>query len=219
MTHASRGSFSGDALAPTCLPAVPGGRPGVPEDGLIRSLSPGSGVTPHTVAPRCSGPRPAPEPWPPSRRKATMPMLADRVDYVIGIDCHKERHVAAIADGLGSLKASLSVSSDADGYRTLVKWADKNASGRRVWAIEGAGSYGAGLTDWLAEKDEWMVEGDRPKRPKRKSGIKSDEVDALRAAKDALAAQPLAEPRRRGGVESPRGPHNHRPHALPAKPP
>ncbi len=131
-----------------------------------------------------------------------MPMLADRVDYVIGIDCHKERHVAAIADGLGSLKASLSVTTDADGYRTLVKWADKNAGGRRVWAIEGAGSYGAGLTDWLASREEWMVEVDRPKRPKRKAGIKSDEVDALRAAKDALAAKRLAEPRRRGGLEA-----------------
>jgi transposase len=131
-----------------------------------------------------------------------MPMLADRVDYVIGIDCHKDRHVAAIADRLGGLKATLNVTSDADGYRSLLKWADKNARGRRVWAIEGAGSYGAGLTDWLAEKDEWMVEVDRPKRPKRKAGIKSDEVDALRAAKDALAAKRLAEPRRRGGLEA-----------------
>jgi transposase len=131
-----------------------------------------------------------------------MPMLADQVDYVIGIDCHKERHVAAIADRVGGLKATLNVSSDAEGYRSLLKWADKNARGRRVWAIEGAGSYGAGLTDWLAGKAEWMVEVDRPKRPKRKAGVKSDEVDALRAAKDALAAKRLAEPRRRGGLEA-----------------
>jgi hypothetical protein len=129
-------------------------------------------------------------------------MLADQVDYVIGIDCHKDRHVAAVADRLGGLKATLDVTTDATGYRRLLKWADKNAGGRRVWAIEGAGSYGAGLTDWLAEKAEWMVEVDRPKRPKRKAGIKSDEVDALRAAKDALAAKRLAEPRRRGGLEA-----------------
>ena len=131
-----------------------------------------------------------------------MSMLADRVDYVIGIDCHKERHVAAVADRLGGLQATLSVTSDAQGYRSLLKWADKNAGGRRVWAIEGAGSYGAGLSDWLAEKQERMVEVDRPKRPKRKAGIKSDELDALRAAKDALAAKRLAEPRRRGGLEA-----------------
>lgn len=131
-----------------------------------------------------------------------MPMLADRVDYVIGIDCHKDSHVAAVVDRLGSLKATLSVTTDATGYRSLLKWADQNAQGRRVWAIEGAGSYGAGLTDWLAKKEEWMVEVDRPKRSKRKAGIKSDEVDALRAAKDALAAKRLAEPRRRGGLEA-----------------
>lgn len=131
-----------------------------------------------------------------------MPMLADRVDYVIGIDCHKNNHVAALTDHLGSLKATLSVTTDANGYRSLLKWADQNAHGRRVWAIEGAGSYGAGLTDWLAEKEEWMVEVDRPKRSKRKAGVKSDEVDALRAAKDALTAKRLAEPRRRGGLEA-----------------
>jgi hypothetical protein len=36
-----------------------------------------------------------------------MSMLADRVDYVIGIDCHKDRHVAAVADRLGGLQATL----------------------------------------------------------------------------------------------------------------
>jgi len=34
MTHTSPGSSHGDALFVTCLSAVPGGRPGVPEDGL-----------------------------------------------------------------------------------------------------------------------------------------------------------------------------------------
>jgi len=51
MTQGPPGSSAEDAFPGTCLPAVPGGRPGAPEDGLIRSLSTVGGVTPHRVAP------------------------------------------------------------------------------------------------------------------------------------------------------------------------
>jgi hypothetical protein len=131
-----------------------------------------------------------------------MAMLADRVDYVIGIDCHKNSHTAAITDRLGGLQATLAVNTDASGYRSLVRWARQYACGRRVWAVEGAGSYGAGLTDLLTEQREWVVEVDRPQRSKRKAGVKSDQVDALRAAQDALAAKRQAAPRQRGGLEA-----------------
>jgi len=131
-----------------------------------------------------------------------MPMLADRIDYVIGIDCHKNTHTAAVVDQLGGLLATVTVATNGSGYRELWRWVCRQALGRRVWAVEGAGSYGAALTDLLIEKQEWVVEVDRPKRSKRKAGVKSDSVDALRAAKDALAADHLAEPRQRGELEA-----------------
>jgi transposase len=46
-----------------------------------------------------------------------------------------------------------------------------------------------------------VVEVDRPKRPARRGG-KTDALDAVRAAREALAQQHLAAPRRRGDREA-----------------
>lgn len=47
-----------------------------------------------------------------------------------------------------------------------------------------------------------MVEIDRPKRPARRNGAKSDTLDAYRAAREALARNHLAQPRQRGTREA-----------------
>jgi len=47
-----------------------------------------------------------------------------------------------------------------------------------------------------------VVEIDRPARPARRNGAKSDELDALRAAREALSREHLAQPRRRGDREA-----------------
>ena len=62
-----------------------------------------------------------------------------------------------------------SVPTDAFGYRKLKAFADKHADGTRVWAIEGTGSYGAGLTTSLLEHGEWVVEIASPARPASKN--------------------------------------------------
>ena len=91
---------------------------------------------------------------------------------------------------------------DAMGYRRLVAFADEHAPGRRVWAIEGTGSYGAGLTTHLLERGEWVVEIDRPARPARRNGAKTDDLDAVRAAREALTREHLAGPRAGGDREA-----------------
>ncbi|WP_199853171.1 transposase [Plantactinospora sp. BC1] len=68
-------------------------------------------------------------------------------------------------------------------------------SGLRAWAVEGTGGYGAGLHRHLAGAGELVVELDRPKRPARRAGAKSDPIDAERAARDALARTRLAQPK------------------------
>jgi transposase len=119
-----------------------------------------------------------------------MPMLADRVDVVIGVDTH----TAALVDKTtGGLLARHSIPADADGYDHLRTLASEYP-GRRVWALEGSGSYGAGLARALHAHGEWVVELDRPKRPARRHGAKSDPIDAVRAARDALARPILAQP-------------------------
>jgi transposase len=96
-------------------------------------------------------------------------MLAELVDHVIGVDTHRDTHAAAIVNPAGAVDAHTTLPSDAFGYRRLLRFAHEHAPGRRVWAIEGTGSFGAGLTTFLLEHGEWVVEIDRPKRPARRN--------------------------------------------------
>jgi transposase len=69
-------------------------------------------------------------------------------------------------------------------------------------AVEGTGSYGAGLTVFLQREGELVLEVDRPRRPARRDRAKSDELDAIRAAREALTREHLARPRQRGEREA-----------------
>ena len=131
-----------------------------------------------------------------------MTMLAERIDAVIGVDTHKASHTAAVVTPTGGATAHLTVPSDAVGAKRLLAFARGHVPAQRVWAIEGTGSFGAGLTTYLLEQGEWVVEIDRPKRPARRDGAKSDELDAVRAAREALSREHLAQPRRRGSREA-----------------
>lgn len=123
-----------------------------------------------------------------------MTMLAEIVDVVIGVDTHKHTHTAAVVNTTGAALEHTTETTDPDGYTALVELADRHA-GLRAWAIEGANGYGAGLARFLAERGEWVIELDRPARPARRHGAKSDEIDAVRAAREALAREHLAQPR------------------------
>jgi transposase len=122
-------------------------------------------------------------------------MLTDDVEHVIGADTHKDTHALAFCDRAGGVREELVVAADQAGYRHALEAARVRAPGGRLWAIEGAGSYGRGLTDHLLAEGERVVEVERPKRTRRKGGAKSDPLDAVRAAREAIAARHLAEPR------------------------
>ncbi len=127
-----------------------------------------------------------------------MSMLAEQVEVVIGVDTHKHTHTAAVVTAsTGAAIDELTVSTDPGGYDALVELADRHAT-PRVWAIEGTGSYGVGLASHLAGRGERVIELDRPTRTARRNGAKSDPIDAVRAAREALARPRLAEPRARG---------------------
>jgi transposase len=64
-----------------------------------------------------------------------------------------------------------------------------------VWAIEGTGSYGAGLSRYLADSGERVVEVSCTPRAQRRLAGKDDSLDAARTARAALAAETLALPR------------------------
>ena len=128
-------------------------------------------------------------------------MLCDLVDHVIGVDTHRDTHTAAVvtAPGGGIVDTTTDNTTRA-GYESLLGWAeDLTEAGERVWAIEGAGSYGVGLTRFLQAAGEWVIEIDRPSRPKPRPGqTKTDTDDAVRAGRDALGIDHCAEPRAGG---------------------
>lgn len=131
-----------------------------------------------------------------------MSKLSEVIDFVVGVDTHKSSHTGAVVDVTGAVHATATLPVDAFGYRRLLAFARAHATGRRLWAIEGTGSFGRGLTTFLLEQREWVVEIDRPARPARRNGAKADDLDAVRAAREVLTRQHLAQPRRRGDREA-----------------
>src|SRR5512142_1726373 len=131
-----------------------------------------------------------------------MPMLTGAVAAVLGVDTHRDKHSVAVVEPTGGQLASIELAADAFGYRRMLAFARTHAPGRRAWAIEGTGSFGAGLSTYLLEQGEWVIEIDRPARPARRNGAKSDELDAVRAAREALSREHLAQPRQRGDREA-----------------
>ena len=125
-------------------------------------------------------------------------MLADHVDVVIGVDTHRDTHTAAVVLGAtGAVMEEVTISTDPEGYARLLGRAVEHG-GRRVWSVEGAGAYGAGLARFLTGEGEWVVEADRPHRPARRNGAKTDALDAVRAGREVLSREHLSQPRAAG---------------------
>ena len=124
--------------------------------------------------------------------------LREVVDVIIGVDTHVHTHSAAVIDvHTGGVLDEITVEATADGYAEVVDFADAHAV-LRAWAIEGTGSHGAGLARHLKRHEEVVIELDRPERAKRRNGAKSDPLDAIRAAREALARPRLGTPRSSG---------------------
>ena len=124
--------------------------------------------------------------------------LREVVDVVIGVDTHVHTHSAAVVDAAtGGVLGEITVDATAEGYAELVVFAGEHAT-LRAWAIEGTGGHGAGLSRHLLDLAEIVVELDRPKRAPRRNGAKSDPLDAIRAAREALARTRLGTPRSGG---------------------
>jgi hypothetical protein len=123
-----------------------------------------------------------------------MRMLADELDYVIGVDPHRDTHALAVVDvRSGGVGFEATAVADGEGYASMLRLADQHAPGRRVFAVEGTGSFGAGLARFLISREERVLEVGRLRRG-RQSG-KSDALDAIRAARSVLGQTRPARPR------------------------
>ena len=80
-------------------------------------------------------------------------MLADQLDYVVGVDPHRDSHALAVVHIVsGAVVFEANVAASSDGYAHALKLVDLHAPGRRAFAVEGSGSFGAGLTRWKRKR-------------------------------------------------------------------
>jgi transposase len=126
-------------------------------------------------------------------------MLADELDFVIGVDTHRDAHALAVlaAGSGGVVLVEPRLPASPAGYRRALALVQGHAPGARAFAIEGTGSYGAGLARFLLEQRERVHEVERPQRARPDRG-KSDVLDAVRAARGLLGAERPGEPRAAG---------------------
>jgi transposase len=106
-------------------------------------------------------------------------------------------------DRLGRQISATTIPADPAGCRMLLAWARRNTPGPQLaWSVEGTRSHGLGLTRYLLAHGQLVTEAGRPERASKRPGGKSDPADAARAARDALAADRLAQPRADGSREA-----------------
>jgi transposase len=170
-----------------------------PLAGLIRSLSALLGRDPsQSCRPRFSTP---------DRHRMCPPTLGLEVGYgcsqiswtTSSVSTRTEiLHALAVVQVLsGAVVMETTVAASSDGYAQALKLAQAHAPGRRAFAVEGTGSFGAGLTRFLTGRGERVLEVSRLRR-ERRSGGKTDALDALRAASSVLAQERPATPRAGG---------------------
>ncbi len=113
---------------------------------------------------------------------------------VIGVDTHKDLHVAVALDGLGRRIDCTTIATTAAGYRSLIAWAESHGE-VEAFGVEGTGSYGAGLARHLRAADHQVIEVVRPNRQARRRNGKSDPADAEAAARAVLSGEANGRPK------------------------
>jgi transposase len=116
---------------------------------------------------------------------------ASRIRSVLGVDTHKDAHVAAVLTTLGVVLATRTFPTTAAGYRQLLAWARGFGSVRRA-GVECTGAYGAALTRYLYAETITVIEVNRGDRAQRRRRGKTDTLDAEAAARAVLSGRASA---------------------------
>jgi transposase len=107
---------------------------------------------------------------------------------ILGVDTHKDTHVASVITILGVLLATAAFPTTSAGYRQLLAWARGFGLLHRA-GVEGTGCYGAALARYLRRQHLAVIEVNRPDRAARRRHGKTDAVDATAAAHAVLSAR------------------------------
>jgi transposase len=118
----------------------------------------------------------------------------EAICITVGVDTHRDTHVAVALDSLGRHVATTSIPTTPGGYREVLAWA-VGLGAVETWGVEGTGSYGAGLTRHLQGAGQRVKEVIRPNRVARRRKGKSDPVDAEAAARAVLSGEATGAPK------------------------
>jgi len=131
-------------------------------------------------------------------------MKLRRDDVIVGVDTHKDNHVAVAIDGLGGRLGDIVVPTTIAGFEELLAFclAYVGSAGRLIgFGVEGTGSYGIGLARYLRNHGHDVHEIARPARAaERRLAGKNDTIDAEHAARQLLAGHGLSTPKTADGA-------------------
>lgn len=112
----------------------------------------------------------------------------------VGVDTHRDDHVAAVLDAQGRLLGTESFPASDVGYQELTEWA-AGFGPIEIAGIEGTGSWGTGLARYVTRHGIDVREVNRPNRQHRRRHGKSDTADAVAAAKAVQCGDASGQPR------------------------
>ena len=132
-----------------------------------------------------------------------MPIVAEKYQFVIGVDTHAASHsFAVIAPATTAVGQEAQFPATAAGLSRAVAWAGRHAGSPDVAlvVVEGIGSYGAGVARAFTAAGYRVVEGGAQSVGDRRGTGKSDALDAVRIARSVIGTDTaqLREPRADG---------------------
>ena len=109
-------------------------------------------------------------------------------EVVLGVDTHRDTHVAAVVTLPGGLAATSAFPATAAGYRRMLAWTRNLGVVARA-GVECTGSYGAALSRYLQAEGISVIDVNQPDRATRRKRGKTDAVDAESAARAILSGR------------------------------
>jgi transposase len=116
---------------------------------------------------------------------------ADDTEVILGVDTHKDTHVAAVLNPVGVLLDSRCFAATAAGYQQLLGWVQAFGTPRRA-GVECTGSYGAALSRHLQTAGVQVFDVNQSDKATRRRRGKTDAIDAEAAARAVLAGRATA---------------------------
>nr|WP_157163501.1 IS110 family transposase [Nocardia aobensis] len=110
---------------------------------------------------------------------------------ILGIDTHKDFHVAFVISAQGNSLGHRIFATTATGYQQLLDWASGFGKLKRA-GVEGTSSYGIAVTRVLRAAGVVVLEVNRPDKANRRRRGKTDVIDAETAARAVLAGRATA---------------------------